>query len=103
MNYVFSSVVNKENLTELRNKVIQFYQTVLLIESGGISLEESIEKMKGISRFMMDSIDAALEDYSDSKARYDEVYNSFFKPIEVNPETLSKIKDYLEPYKLKNE
>ena len=93
--------VDKDNLIELRNKVIQFYQIASLIESGGLGLKDGVEKMKEVSKNMMDTVEKAIEDQSKINWKaHDPVFNSLYEPIEVDAETLSKIKYYLKLYEV---
>ena len=90
--------MDKDSLIELRNKIIQFYQFISLIETKGIGLEEALEKMKTISKSMMDSIEGNIKVQT---SPIDTAYDKLLKPIDLCPETLLKLEDYLKPYKIK--
>ena len=94
--------MNKDNLIELRNKVIQLFQITSLIESGGLEVKESVDMMRDISKFMMESIETAIEAQYKSENVYDPAYDLLYEPIEVSPETLSTLEDYLELCENKN-
>ena len=89
----------KDDLIEARNKVIHLFQLASMVETGGMELEKCLQMIQDTSQDLVEILDIALEDNNviipkDVATDYD--YESLFEPIEVNPETLSMLEDYLE-------
>ena len=89
----------KDDLIEARNKVNHLFQLASMVENGGMELEKCLQMVRDTSQDLIEILDIALEDNNtiipkDVATDYD--YESFFEPIDVNPETLSMIEDYLE-------
>lgn len=95
----------KDNINEIRNKALLSYQLASIIESGQMDLEKGIPRIKDFIRDLVETLDKmyAIENNTEAlnnDVAYDFEYESLFEPIEVNPETLSSIEDYLRTNKI---
>ena len=77
---------------------MHFYQLASMVESGGTDLDKFLQIIRNTSIDLMEILDKAIEDsnlITFDDVVYDPEHESLFMPIEVNPETLSMIEDYL--------
>ena len=78
---------------------MHFYQLASMVESGGMDLEKCLQTIRDTSQDLMEILDKAMDD--SNRIISDDVvcdleYKSLFEPLEVNTETLIKIRGYLE-------
>jgi len=87
------------DLIELRNKMIQLYQAVVMIESGKYDIKTGLAMMKNTSKSIIDVLD---EEHYDSELKItpsETVHNIVFSDSLIHGDLFRDVESFFEPVK----